>query len=160
MHEWNDFYLASAGAAAALTGLIFVGISINLTHILTFPHLVLKASVALTLLVAILIFSILLLIPSEFDKLTGCEIIGLGLLVWTVTIKADLKIYRRSLKEFKRIYLYNLLFDQMTVLCYVAAGLYIYFVGSAGLYWIVPAIILSFIKSVFDAWVLLIEIKR
>ncbi|EDM37861.1 hypothetical protein PBAL39_15589 [Pedobacter sp. BAL39] len=46
MKEWNDFYLATAAAAATLTGLIFVGISINLTHILSFPLLVIKASVA------------------------------------------------------------------------------------------------------------------
>jgi hypothetical protein len=160
MHEWNDFYLASAGAAAALAGLIFVGISINLAHILIFPNLVLKASVALILLVAILIFSILLLIPQDNGQLTGCEIIGLGLLVWTVITKADQKIYGRSLKEFKRVYLYNLLFDQLTVLCYIIAGLHIFLWGSAGLFWMVPAMMLSFIKSVFDAWVLLIEIKR
>jgi hypothetical protein len=34
--EWHDFAVAAAGAAAALTGLPFVAISINLDRILQF----------------------------------------------------------------------------------------------------------------------------
>jgi len=33
IEEWHDFYLAVAGASAALLGLLFVGISINLSAI-------------------------------------------------------------------------------------------------------------------------------
>jgi L-asparagine transporter-like permease len=160
MQEWNDFYVATAGAAAALTGLIFVGISINLTQILTFPRLVLKASVALILLVSIMCFSVLLLVPRDRYNLIAYEIIGLGLIVWVIITRADLQIYRKALKEFKRLYLFNLLFDQLATLPYIVAGLHILFFGSTGFYWMVPAMLLSFIKSVFDAWVLLIEIKR
>ena len=91
MKEWNDFFLATAAAAATLTGLIFVGISINLTHILSFPVLVIKASVALILLLMILIFSALLLVPQESHYLIGCETIVLGLIVWILITRADLK---------------------------------------------------------------------
>jgi hypothetical protein len=32
MDEWHDFFLAQAGAPGVLTGLVFVGVSINLQH--------------------------------------------------------------------------------------------------------------------------------
>jgi hypothetical protein len=34
MGEWHEFFLAQAGAAGVLTGLVFVGVSINLEKIL------------------------------------------------------------------------------------------------------------------------------
>jgi hypothetical protein len=160
MKEWNDFFLATAGAAATLTGLIFVGISINLTHILSFPLLVIKASVALVLLLMILIFSVLLLVPGESHHVLGYETILLGLIVWILITRADFKIYDQSLKQFKRIYLFTFMFDQLATILYVIGGIFVIRFGASGLYWTVMAIVLSFIKSVYDAWVLLIEIKR
>jgi hypothetical protein len=37
MNEWHDFFLAQAGAAGVLTGLVFVGVSINLQKIVSDP---------------------------------------------------------------------------------------------------------------------------
>ena len=54
MADWNDFYIAVASASAALTGLIFVGISISLTKILTIPGLADRALLSLILLVNVL----------------------------------------------------------------------------------------------------------
>jgi hypothetical protein len=35
--SWTDFLVAAAGATAALVGLVFVGLSINLKRILALP---------------------------------------------------------------------------------------------------------------------------
>jgi hypothetical protein len=37
VEEWHDFFLAAAGAAAVLAGLVFVGVSINLEMIMADP---------------------------------------------------------------------------------------------------------------------------
>jgi hypothetical protein len=37
VEEWHDFFLAAAGAAAVLAGLVFVGVSINLQMIMADP---------------------------------------------------------------------------------------------------------------------------
>ena len=53
MSEWSNFFMAILGAAAALTGLIFVGVSISLTKILSIPTLPGRALISLTLLLTI-----------------------------------------------------------------------------------------------------------
>jgi hypothetical protein len=67
VEEWHDFLLAAAGAAAVLAGLVFVGVSINLDTIMSNPgySLVDRALEALVLLVAVLIATILLLVPAQ-----------------------------------------------------------------------------------------------
>jgi len=57
MDQWQSFFVAEAGASAALTGLVFVGVSINLSRILSFPKLPSRAFGALLLLLTILISS-------------------------------------------------------------------------------------------------------
>lgn len=37
--EWSELFVASAGASAALAGLVFVAVSINVERILEFPGL-------------------------------------------------------------------------------------------------------------------------
>jgi len=39
MTGWENFFIAEVGASAALAGLIFFGVSINLTGILSLPRL-------------------------------------------------------------------------------------------------------------------------
>jgi hypothetical protein len=67
VNEWHDFFLAQAGAAGVLTGLVFVGVSINLEKIVSDPRsgLAGRAAEALILLVAVLLASVLALVPGQ-----------------------------------------------------------------------------------------------
>ena len=160
MHEWNDLYIAVAGASAALTGLIFVGVSISLTKILANPKLAVRASISLILLMSILVFSIFILVPHETPTVFGWETTILGLIILAIVIRADLKVLSQTPNQYKRYYFFNLLFDLLAILPYIVGGVIILCIDNRGLYFILPAIVLSFIKSVSDAWVLLIEINR
>jgi modulator of FtsH protease len=156
MNEWHDLFVATAGAAAALTGLIFVGVSINLARILSIPKLPGRALLSLILLMTILIISIVLLIRQPSIKVTGIEVLIIGLCCWLFALRIDISIHRNTAKEFKNLNLFNLLFDQTAVLPYLIAAIFFISSSDVGFYWIVIAFILSFIKAMADVWVLLI----
>jgi modulator of FtsH protease len=65
---WHDFFLATAGASAALLGLLFVGVSINLGAIAATERgdLRARAAQAFTNLLSVLGISLFLLVP-DFD---------------------------------------------------------------------------------------------
>src|SRR6202046_3522250 len=67
---WHDFFIAAAGATAALSGLIFVAVSINLRDILAeekkigSPYLTGRALESLVALLGVLAISLVGLDPS------------------------------------------------------------------------------------------------
>lgn len=157
--EWHDFFVATVGSAAALTGLIFVSVSINITRIISFPKLPERAMLSIILLLNILVISCLMLIPSQPILWTGVEVLSISLCVYSFVTRMDIGIYKKS-GEYKKQYLISLIYNQVSLLPYVAAGVTILIFKANGIYWLVPGIIISFIKSVIDAWVLLVEINR
>lgn len=73
---WHDFYLAAAGASAALLGLLFVGVSINLAAITGKERVDLraKAGLAFTNLVYVLSISLIMLIANPAPQGLGLPI--------------------------------------------------------------------------------------
>ena len=73
--------MASAGAAAALTGLIFVAVSINLAQILNDRRLPIRAAETLSVLLGLPLLSVFILVPGQPRAALGTEIGVLGLLM-------------------------------------------------------------------------------
>jgi hypothetical protein len=76
--EWIGFATAEVGAAAALTGLLFVAVSINLSRILALPKLPARAAETLVVLLLALVAASLVLLPQNV-RLLGTEVGALGL---------------------------------------------------------------------------------
>jgi hypothetical protein len=91
---WEELFLAEAGASAALAGLLFVAISINLTKILEVRGLVGRAGEAIVLLVAVLVVSTLVLVPDQARIALGSELLVTGLLAWSILVVIHVRAVR------------------------------------------------------------------
>ena len=80
---WHDFFIAAVRASAALLGLLFATISINLEHILKYPHLPGRAASTLGTLLTVLVICCFGLAPSQPTKAFGWEIVAMTLLAAT-----------------------------------------------------------------------------
>jgi hypothetical protein len=72
--DWVTFFATEVGAAAALSGLVFVALSINLRSILEEPVLVERAAEAIILLLGPVAFGLTLLSPYGRGPLGGTEL--------------------------------------------------------------------------------------
>jgi len=160
MNGWENFSLGELGASAALTGLVFVGVSINLTKIMTSSNLINRALEALVALVVVLFISSLLLLPGQTLFAMGIEVLLMGLLDWMTMLLLQLHTQRKMPPQYRGAFAPIIVVSQMSALCFVMAGVVLLNFGTGGLYWIVVATLLSFLAAFIDSWVLLIEINR
>jgi hypothetical protein len=77
--EWTDFFVAGAGASAALAGLVFVAVSINVDRVLRFRGLPERARATVMLLLSVVLVSLLGLIPGQSRAALAGELLGVGL---------------------------------------------------------------------------------
>ncbi|MEJ0067259.1 MAG: hypothetical protein WDM85_19135 [Caulobacteraceae bacterium] len=158
---WRDFFTACAGASAALAGLIFVALSVNIARILEFEHLPARAAAAMGALMLILTVSLAVLAPQPPAWLGG-EVLGLTLLAWLLQIGSACDsgaAARKYGRPARRTRLGDRL-RQVQMAPYAIGGVLLIAGADAGLAWIALGAVAVFILSVVNAWVLLVEILR
>jgi modulator of FtsH protease len=160
MERWHDFFVAEAGASAALAGLVFVGVSLNLSRILTFPGLPNRALQALMVLLVILLAASLMLIPDQSGLALGIELVGIAGIAWLIGLRMDAGILRGKTDAYRRQHLFNMARFQAAILPSVVGGALLLTGNPGGLYWVAAAMLMSFVRATLDAWVLLVEINR
>jgi hypothetical protein len=165
MNAWHDFFLAQAASAGVLTGLVFVGVSINLQKIVSDPNsgLVGRAGEALILLVAVLTASVLVLVPGQGAGLLGAEVLVVGLAAcgWIAAIQLPrLREWGTMRADLRGPFVLRVVLGQVATLTLMIAGLAVLWVGPGGLYWLVASTVFSILAALADAWVLLVEINR
>jgi len=158
--NWSNYFLATGGAAAALAGLIFVGVSLNLKQILSVNHLPGRALGSLILLINILLVSTFCLIPGQTLSQLGGDILIPVLITYTITLRNDIVMYRVLEQQYRGYFFQNLIATQVAMLPYFVACALLLAKSTEGFYWLVAAVTCSFVKSMLDAWVLLVEINR
>jgi hypothetical protein len=157
---WSSFFSAQVSASAALVGLLFVAVSINLAKIVESRQLVARSAKALFTVTGILLASTLCLVPGQRVKILGCELAVVGMIVFLATTLAGRAASLKNPFITTRDRVVQAILSQLSSAPMVVAGVLLFGGRGGGLYWLVGAIVFSFIAALIDAWVLLIEINR
>jgi len=156
--EWANFFVAEVGAAAALSGLLFVAVSINLTRILAIEHLPDRAAETLYVLLGVLVVATFGLVPGQSLTALGFEVTGTGFAVWGICVRSQARAYRDQAA--RQWLLHRVVWTQLATLPFIIGGALLISGHPSGLYWLVPGVLASFSAGIQNAWVLLIEILR
>ena len=157
---WHDFGVAAAGSSAALAGLVFVAVSINLDRILTYPWLPDRVGETVVLLVAVLVESLLLLAPGQSRAALGAELMTIGAAAWAAVTATHLRLRRHPTYTTQAQRRVRVVVGQLASLPALVAGVSLLVHAGGGLYWMFAGITLSVLAAASNAWVLLIEIAR
>jgi modulator of FtsH protease len=160
--HWSDFFVAQAGATAALAGLVIVAISINLKAIVEGRLLSGRAAETVAMLGAVLVLSTLALVPGQGIAALGGEILMLGLA--NAGFHGLVLFRARRFHHDKEARWMRYLLALGSVLPMLLAGLSL-LAGPegwlpGGLYWLVPAVVFGLVGGLLNSWVLLVEILR
>jgi modulator of FtsH protease len=158
--QWHDLFVAVAGASAALLGLLFVAVSINLERILSYEGLPERALETLTLLLGVLIVSIVGLMPGQSHVALGLVLLVTAGVVTGVVLRLPAPRAEDTGREPTQWRLSRLGVRLMGTVPLLIGSLSVLFEAGGGLYWIAAGVVLAIVGAVANAWVLLVEILR
>ena len=139
---WESFALAQVGASAALLGLVFVGISINLRDIIGSGSLV----------------------PGQRREVLSTELILLAVALFAIVFYLQRDAVAQSdpgkpgpprgSLAIRRV------FGLGTAALVAVTGITLAAQAGGGLYWYPAAVLAAYVGALTNAWILLIEILR
>jgi hypothetical protein len=158
--DWQGFAEMIGGASGALTGLLFVAVSLNAANIAAHQGLRASAAQTLVLFLTPLVMAAALLAPDQPDWALGAELIAIGLV--TSAILLSIRRVKRGLTddEERLIEIFNRRGPNvMVMLLFVASGTILACGVPVGLYLLLPASLVAQISGVLNAWYFLLPPK-
>lgn len=158
---WANFFTTAAGASASLTGLIFVALSVNINRILQVPHLPSRAFATIGTLLLILVCSMAILVPQPPFAMR-LEIVVFGVGGWLLKVRSAYRSIAGGKLTGRPAFeaVTETALGQIQVLPFIAGGILLTAGDASGFYWVAGGVMAVFVFSVFNGWVLLVEILR
>jgi len=141
---WQNFYVMLGGANAALTGLVFVALSIHLREVLEHPTLRPRAVIALSVLTTQIVIAAIVLVPQSVE-LIGLEIFGVNAAFLAVDLRQNFSLV------FTRARLISLAIRAI----YLYAAISLIFGLPGGFYVLALAVVVTLGRTMTSAWALL-----
>jgi modulator of FtsH protease len=158
---WIPYFSTIAAAAAALTGLIFVAVSINLSPIVKQAWLADRAAESLMQLLGALLVATFPLIPQQPLLALGVEVLATAALLWSIQTRLQVQYLRVGLAHPLHWGAVRVVQTQLAYVPFFVGGTLLLFSDPReGFYCMVAGLTFSMLAGVYNAWVLLVEILR
>jgi UDP-N-acetylmuramyl pentapeptide phosphotransferase/UDP-N-acetylglucosamine-1-phosphate transferase len=153
---WSNFAVIAGSASGALTGLLFVAVSINRDRLANHPVLRSEAGQTLVLFLLPLITSMVLVIPGAPNWTLGLELLTIGIIGGVaMTLISYGKHAEGEGPEDRLARLLDSVSPNLLTILLILVAACIELAGANGLYWLAPALIVALVSGVVNAWLFL-----
>lgn len=157
---WSEFAVASAGAAGALAGLLIVAISVNIKEIIAEAVLPVRAGATVASVVAILIGSLLVLLPAQPAPVLGLELLAVVLSCAAFQLRASRALLRHGEHGPRGSLPAKIVLTLGQLVPFLLGALLVCVGQPSGMYWVAAGFLIMFVVAIVNAWVLMVEILR
>jgi modulator of FtsH protease len=160
MGSWQPLFATQAGVGAALTGLVFVALSINLKQILAVPSLANRAGEALLLLLLPVVNGLVGVLPQASSRALGGELLAIAATLWVVVSLILVRAHKDASGRPGHEFAIRVGTAEAAEVPAIVAGSFLLAGSLDGMWWQAAATMLCIVAGVADAWILLVEILR
>jgi hypothetical protein len=153
---WLSFGEVLAAVSGALTGLLFVAVSVNSTALAASRALSYRAAQTLVLFMTSVLIAVLLVAPQPPAAL-GWELLALAVVSGMALLVFDRRAGHGSDQGAAR-YIERFSPNTVTAVLVGVAGLTFLLKAGGGLYWLIPAAVASLLGGVVNAWLFLVKV--
>ena len=152
---WHDFGVTIGSLAGALTGLLFVAVSIKSDMLAKSRSLSSRAAQTLVLFMTSALAAIVLVAPQPRDALGG-ELVALAAVSGATLYVLDRRGGHDQTSRVAR-YIERASPNAITQVLFGVAGITFLVTAGGGLYWLIPAAVFSLVGGVINAWLFLVR---
>jgi len=153
---WVSFGEALAAVAGALTGLLFVALSVKSDVLAASRSLTSRAAQTLVLFMTAVLIAVLLVAPQPAAAL-GWELLAVAVVSGAALLILDRRAGHGSDKDVAR-YVERFSPNTITAALVGVAGLTFLVKAGGDLYWLIPAAVASLVGGVINAWLFLVRV--
>ena len=153
---WLGFGEVLGAVAGALTGLLFVAVSVKSDVLAASPRLTSRAAQTLALFMTSVLIAVLLVAPQPAAAI-GSELLAVAVVSGAALFILDRRAGHGSGRGVVR-YIEKFSPNMITAVLVGVAGITFLLKAGGGLYWLIPAAVASLLGGVVNAWLFLVKV--